>query len=53
MLTKSTVTLLGFVAVILIGAPALADKTVDDFESYNSGQIIGKRLGHQALASIR
>ena len=42
MLNKSAITLLGFVAIVLIGAPALADKTVDDFESYNSGQIIGK-----------
>ena len=42
MLTKSVITLLGFVVVVQLGAPALADKTVDDFESYNSGQIIGK-----------
>jgi len=42
MLTKSAVIFLGLSAVALIGVPALADKTVDDFESYNSGQIIGK-----------
>lgn len=32
-----------FVTAALIGLPALAeDKVIDDFESYNSGQIIGK-----------
>ena len=41
-LPKFVVTLVGLLAVGTIGAPALADKVVDDFESYNSGQIIGK-----------